>query len=280
MNNKSIKISKSAIVRHIVMIVICIIVLIPLLWIVSTSLKAPEEIGSLPPTLLPKGLDFSSYVEMWDAKPFGLYTLNSVIAGVGSSVLALAISIFAAYGLARYRLKGTQFVLNAFLLSQMFPGASILIPVVKILVKLGLYDTRIGLILIYTAFFIPFTVWLLYGYFCSIPKELEEAAFIDGCSRIRSLFRIVLPLALPGLAATFTFCFLGAWNEYLFALIVNNSQPLRTLSVGLGEFIGRWAVSWSVYSASALVFAVPPLILFILMEKALVKGLTTGAVKG
>jgi ABC-type glycerol-3-phosphate transport system permease component len=199
---------------------------------------------------------------------------------VASAGLALFISCLAAYGMARYRFRGVRIVISIFLLSQMFPGASILIPVTQTMLKVGLYNTLPGLSLVYTAFFIPFSSWMLYGYFRAIPRELDEAAHIDGCSRMGILTRIIIPLTVPGLAATFVFSFLGAWNEFLFALVLTNNDSVRTLPVGVQALIGQYMTDWNLLAASAIIFAIPPLVLFFLFEKALLKGLTAGAVKG
>jgi ABC-type glycerol-3-phosphate transport system permease component len=152
--------------------------------------------------------------------------------------------------------------------------------VTQTVLKLGLYNTLPGLGLTYTAFFIPFSSWMLYGYFRAIPRELDEAAYIDGCSRMGILARIIIPLTVPGLAATTVFSFLGAWNEFLFALVLTNNNAVRTLPVGVQALIGQYMTDWNLLASSAIIFAIPPLVLFFIFEKALLKGLTAGAVKG
>ncbi|MCL6087212.1 MAG: carbohydrate ABC transporter permease [Actinobacteria bacterium] len=265
--------------KHIVLILFVIIAVIPIIWIILTSLKNTAEVVVWPPIFFPKHPSFAAYLKIWDYAPFGTFLKNSVIVSLVAGIFTIICSSMAAYGLARLNLRGTKFILSAFLISQMFPGASIIIPVAQMVVKMGLYNTLTGLILIYTAFLIPFSTWMLYGYFRTIPKELEEAAFIDGCSRRQSLIKVILPLSIPGLGATFIFCFLGAWNEYLFALVFANDYTVRTLPVGLGTLIGQFNTSWERLSAAAIIFSIPPLILFLLLERSLVSGLTAGAMK-
>lgn len=267
-------------ITHVALILIAFLALAPLVWVVSTSIKDITEVATTPPTFLPAHPTLRPYLDLWSKAPYLLYTRNSTLVSVSSAALALTISCLAAYGMARYRFKGVKVVLSIFLLSQMFPGASILIPVTRTVMKLGMYNTLAGLGLVYAAFFVPFSSWMLYGYFRAIPRELDEAAHIDGCSRMGILTRIIIPLTVPGLAATFVFSFLGAWNEFLFALVLTNQNSVRTLPVGVQALIGQYMTDWNLLCSSAIIFAIPPLVLFFLFEKALLRGLTAGAVKG
>ncbi len=270
----------SLLIVHAMLIVIAVVAVGPLLWVVSTSFKVITEVATNPPTFFPAHPTIRPYIDLWSKEPYLLYTFNSTVVSLSSGALALFISCLAAYGMARYRFKGVKLLLAIFLLSQMFPGASILIPVTQTMLKLRLYNTLAGLSLVYTAFFIPFSSWMLYGYFRAIPRELDEAAHIDGCTRMGILRRIIIPLTVPGLAATFVFSFLGAWNEFLFALVLTNDNSVRTLPVGMQALIGQYMTDWNLLAAAAIIFAIPPLVLFFLFEKALLKGLTAGAVKG
>jgi multiple sugar transport system permease protein len=270
----------SRLLIHVVLAVFALVTVVPLFWVASTSFKLPHEVAVNPPTILPHQPTLSAYMDLWEKEPFLLYTRNSLLVAVGSAVLALFISCLAAYGMARYRFKGVRVLLSIFLLSQMFPGASIIIPVTQTILSMRLYNTLPGLGLVYTAFFIPFSSWMLYGYFRAIPRELDEAAFIDGCPRMRILTRIIIPLTVPGLAATFVFSFLGSWNEFLFALVLTNNNSVRTLPVGMAALIGQYMTNWNMLCSSAIIFAIPPTVLFFLFEKALLRGLTAGAVKG
>jgi multiple sugar transport system permease protein len=276
----SVKAPAAEAAKHLLLIGFSIVALFPLWWIVSTSLKGVAEVAVWPPLVFSRNPSLVAFLGLWKFAPFGTFLVNSIFVSLVAAIFTMLFSSLAAYGLARLSLPGTQFILSALLISQMFPGASIIVPITQIVVKLGLFNTRTGLILIYTAFLIPFSTWMLYGYFETIPKELEEAAFMDGCSRTQTLTKILLPLSLPGLGATFIFCFLGAWNEYLFALVFANDYSVRTLPVGLGTLIGQFNTSWNVLSAAAIIFSIPPLVLFIMLERSLITGLTAGAVKG
>ncbi|MGA2973719.1 MAG: carbohydrate ABC transporter permease [Spirochaetia bacterium] len=270
----------NAVVVHVLLVAFVVIALIPLVWVALTSIKPDPEVVAFPPRLLPLHPTVKPYIDLWQKAPFLTYTRNSTVVALGSAFLALLVSSLAAYGMARFRFKGVKVLLSVFLLSQMFPGASILIPVTQTVVRLHIYNTLQGLIFVYTAFFIPFACWMLYGYFRMIPKEIDEAAYIDGCSKMGILFRMIIPLTIPGLAATFVFAFLGGWNEFLFALVMTNSERVRTLPVGMWLLVGQYITYWNMLSSSAILFALPPLVFFFLLEKALVTGLTAGAVKG
>jgi ABC-type glycerol-3-phosphate transport system permease component len=271
--------ANSAVV-HLLLVAFVIIALIPLVWVAMTSIKVDTEVVTYPPRLFPQHPTLSPYIDLWQKAPFIVYTRNSTIVALGAALLALLISSLAAYGMARFRFKGVKVLLSVFLLSQMFPGASILIPVTQTILKLHLYNTLPGLTFIYTAFFIPFSCWMLYGYFRMIPREIDEAAYIDGCSKMGILVRMTIPLTVPGLAATFVFAFLGGWNEFLFAMVTTNSEATRTIPVGMSLLIGQYFTWWNMLSSSAILFALPPLVFFFLLEKALIGGLTAGAVKG
>jgi ABC-type glycerol-3-phosphate transport system permease component len=211
--------------------------------------------------------------------PFSTYTVNSLIVASAATVLTILIGSLAAFAFARFDFAGKRAVLVLFLLSQMLPGAAVVIPLFQVVQDFGLYDTLLGLILLHTAFLLPFVIWLLYGFFSSIPQDVEDAALIDGCSRLGALGKVILPLALPGLGATALFAFLGSWNEFFFALLLTTSDSARTVPVGIGLFVGEFQDVWNQMSAAAVLFSLPPLILFLLAQKTFVKGLAAGAIK-
>jgi ABC-type glycerol-3-phosphate transport system permease component len=211
--------------------------------------------------------------------PFGQYTLNSLVVAVSATFLTLLVGSLAAYAFARFTFRGKRLLLLVLLLSQMLPGASVIVPLFQLLKEVGLYDTLTGLTLIHTAVLLPFVIWLLYGFFSTIPREVEDAALIDGCSRLDTLWRVVLPLALPGLGATALFAFLGSWNEFFFALILTTSDAARTIPVGIGLFVGEFTDVWNQMSAAAILFSIPPLVLFMVMRRTFVKGLVAGAIR-
>jgi ABC-type glycerol-3-phosphate transport system permease component len=170
-------------------------------------------------------------------------------------------------------------LLIVFLLSQMLPGASVIIPLFQLLRELGLYDSLIGLALIHTSVLLPFVIWLLYGFFNTVPREVEDAALIDGCSSLGVLSRVTLPLIIPGIGATALFAFLGSWNEFFFALLLTTSDSARTIPVGIGLFVGEYRDVWNQMSAAAVLFSIPPLVLFVMMRKTFVRGLSAGAIR-
>ena len=262
-----------------ILTVFAISVLIPFLWMFSTSFKPLTEVNKYPPQWFSSKMNFQPYIDMFDFLPFTQYTINSFIIALSATLLTLFIGSLAAFSFARFQFKGKELFLLTFLLSQMLPGASVIIPLFQVIRKAGLYDTHIGLILIHTAVMLPFVIWLLYGFFKTIPKEVEDAALIDGCSRMMALRKVLLPLALPGLGATALFAFLGSWNEFFFALLLTSSDTVRTIPVGIGLFVGEYRDVWNQMSAAAVFFSIPPLLLFLMLQKTFVKGLSAGALK-
>ncbi len=262
-----------------VILILALLVLLPFLWTFSTSLKPLTEVNKYPPQWGSPNITLQPYGEMFLYLPFTTYTLNSLIVALSATFLTLFIGSLAGFAFSRFQFAGKRTFLLIFLLSQMLPGASVIIPLFQLLREVGLYDTHIGLIFVHTAILLPFVIWLLYGFFSAIPREVEDAALIDGCSRLNALWRVILPLALPGLGATALFAFLGSWNEFFFALLLTSSDSTRTIPVGIGLFVGEYRDVWNQMSAAAVLFSLPPLLLFLVMRKTFVKGLTAGAVK-
>lgn len=262
-----------------VMLILALLVLLPFLWTVSTSLKPLNEVNKYPPEWFSPNMSLKPYSDMFFYLPFSTYTLNSLIVASGSTLLTLFVGSLAAFAFSRFHFAQKKMFLLVILLSQMLPGSSVIIPLFQLFQKAGLYDTHLGLILVHTALLLPFVIWLLYGFFLGIPGEVEDAALIDGCSRMQSLRKVILPLALPGIGATALFAFLGSWNEFFFALILTSSDSTKTIPVGIGLFVGEYLDVWNQMSAAAVLFSVPPLILFMLTRKTFVKGLVAGAGK-
>ncbi len=258
---------------------IAFVILIPFLWTLSTSFKPLTEVIKYPPQWLSPQMSLQPYSDMFNFLPFSRYTFNSVVIAISSTLLTLFIGSLAAFAFSRFQFKGKDFFLLVFLLSQMLPGASVIIPLFQLVRKVGLYDTHLGLILTHTSLMLPFVIWLLYGFFKTIPQEVEDAALIDGCSRLETFWKVLIPLALPGLGATAIFAFLGSWNEFFFALLLAESDAARTIPVGIGLFVGEYGEVWNQMCAAAVFFSIPPLILFSLLQKTFVKGLSAGALK-
>jgi ABC-type glycerol-3-phosphate transport system permease component len=270
------------------------LLVLPLIWVISTSLRPIAEVTSTPPVVLPRSLTFSAYADFWNAAGsstvsvlgvsrkvpiFAVYFFNSIFISLCTALIALAFSIGAAYAFARFRFRGATLLLMLVVMSQMLPGSSILIPLFQVIRNLGLLDSLAGMVLIYTGFAIPFCTWLLNGYFRAIPEELEQAALIDGCSRLQFLWRILLPLAAPAVVAVGTFAFLLSWNEFLFAFVFTKSKAL-TIPVGLrSAFLGQYVNKYDQLFAASLIFSLPPIALFVSLQRFFVQGLTAGAVK-
>lgn len=263
----------------VLMLVLASLVLLPFLWTVATSFKPLTEVNKHPPEWFSPNMSFEPYRDMFFYLPFSDYTANSLIVAGAATVLTLLMGSLAGFAFARFKFPGKRPVLLILLLSQMLPGASVIIPLFQLVTAAGLYDTLVGLILVHTAIMLPFVIWLLYGFFSGIPREVEDAALIDGCSRVSALWRVILPLALPGLGATALFAFLGSWNEFFFSLLLTTSDTARTIPVGIGLFVGEYQDVWNQMSAAAVLFSIPPLLLFMLVRKTFVKGLAAGALQ-
>lgn len=260
-------------------VIATIIVVAPLVWIVTTSIRPLSEVISFPPRVIPETITFQAYSEIWDAAPFLGYLANSLLVSVVAATVALVVASLAAYGFVRFRFRGAKILMVLILLSQALPGASILLPVVQVVARYGMIDTRPGLIFVYTAFVTPFSAWLLVGYFRSIPAELQDAGLVDGLSHVGVLFRIVMRLAAPAIFAVWAFAFLVAWNEFFFAFVLT-SRVAVTIPVGMvTELFNQYTTMWHQISAASVVFSLPPLFLLVPLQRHLVSGLTVGSVK-
>ena len=256
--------------------------LFPILWMFTISIRPSKELYITPFRYIPPTPTLENFVNVVTNRttvPAHLEQgfVRTAIVAVCSTVLAVIIASLAGYALARFRFRGREPYGVLMLTTQMMPAVLFLVPLFIIFRGIGLINTLPGLILSYLTFSLPFCIWLLRGYFEGIPAELEEAALIDGCSRLQALIRVVLPLAAPALVATGAFAFINAWNEFLFAFILAGEKPL--LTVQLYSFIGQYGPQYGNLMASALLVATPPVILFLLMQRYLISGLTAGAVK-
>lgn len=262
-------------------LVVCFVFAVPFLWMILTSIKLPSELFTSPVQIFPRaGVYWEAYTRIWTAGQFGRYFLNSVVVSILATGTSVVLSLFAAIGFARYKLIGGHYLLLGVLLSQLFPLVLLVPPFYTVLRELRLLDTHLALVIAYTTFALPFSIWMLTGYLRSIPVELEESAMIDGTTRLGAQLRVTLPLAGPGIAATIIYCFILAWNEFLFATTFISTPELRTLSIGLQSFIGQYSTDWNLLMAGAVVTTVPVIVLFVFLQRYLVAGLTAGAVKG
>jgi len=217
---------------------------------------------------------------MWQAFPVARYLKNSVVLTMGTIIVAISVAALAGYGFARFRFRFQDQLMVVILVAQMFPGVATYIPLFQALQTLGLYNTHPGLIILFVGYVTPFSTWLLYGYFKTIPRELEEAAWIDGCSPIAALLRVVLPLALPGIAAAAVLGMLTAWNEFVFAILFLRDQNLWPITVAIANFSGEYYTAWGSMAAAAIIASIPPIVGFALIQRRLIGGLLAGAVRG
>jgi ABC-type glycerol-3-phosphate transport system permease component len=256
------------------------IILFPIFWMASSSLKPAPELFARNLTMLPVHLTFENYWNVWVGTSFPTYFWNSFKVAAISTALTVLISMYAAYALARIRFPGRNVYGLLLLVTQMFPHILLVIPLFLIIQRLGLFNTHTALVIAYTAFSLPFTIWMLRGFFEAIPEELEEAAAIDGASQLTTFHKVILPLAGPGLAAVTMFGFIRGWNEFLFALVFLQGHELFTLPIGLASFQEEFTFRWDLILAGASIITLPVLFFFLLMQRFIVQGLLGGAVKG
>ena len=279
---------------HIFLIIFTFLSLYPILWVFTIAFSGQQSlaIADVPANatfvermraIIPWPKDFSSsnFVSVMKDQPFARWLLNSAIVAAATTVVGVFLACTAAYAFSRFVFPGRRSGLMSFLVSQMFPGTLMLIPLYIILVKwLGLGSSRIGLVLVYATVSIPFCVWMLKGYFDTIPKELEEAAIMDGASPGTIFVRIILPLAKPAVAVTALFSFMTGWNEFILAATFMDKEVMYTAPVGLRFFVGGFSQQWGYFAAGSIIVSIPVVALFMFLQKYLVSGLTAGAVKG
>ncbi|THD44444.1 MAG: carbohydrate ABC transporter permease [Bradyrhizobium sp.] len=255
--------------------------LFPFLWMIDTSLKPVAEVRSLNPSFWIVHPTLDNFRRVLADDNFPIYFRNSVIVAGGSTIFTLIVSTFCGYALSRFpRQRLTQAVGSALLVSQMIPGVLILAPIYIIMRRLGLLSTFEALILVYCAFAMPLCCFMLKGFFDTIPRELEEAAELDGCSRLGFIYRILIPLSAPGILANGIFCFVTAWNEFLFGYVLINDEARRTLTPGIMVFKGPHLTDWGALMAASVLAVVPVALFFVNLQRFLIDGLTAGAVKG
>ena len=259
--------------------IIGLLFLSPYVEMMITSVKSKSEILSIPTTYLPQHWTWSNYVTIWKQLPLAQYLRTSIVVSLSATILVLLLAIPAAYYVGRNKFKGRTAFLLLVLVTQMFSPTSLVIGIFREVIKFHLVNTWMALILVYAAFNMAFSIWILSSFFASIPIDIEEAAWIDGATRLQALRQVVLPIALPGLVTAFIFTFISAWNEFVIALTIESSPAHQPLTVGLESLIGQYQVQWQYLFTGSLIAIVPVVILFALIEKWLVSGLTAGSVK-
>lgn len=278
---------------HLFVIFMVLITIYPILWVLTIAFSGGQSlaIADVPSDATawdrvravipwPEHLSFDNFRSLFGDQPFARWLLNSVVVAGATTLVGVFLACTAAYAFSRFRFPSRRAGLMAFLVSQMFPGTLMLIPLFIIIQWLNLGSTFTGMVLIYAVTAIPFCVWMMKGYFDTIPKELEESALIDGASQAMIFFRIVLPLAKPAVAVTALFSFMTGWNEFIQAATIMNREEMYTVPVGLRFFVGGFSQQWGYFAAGSIVAAIPVMALFMFLQKYLVSGLTAGAVKG
>ncbi|WP_328911386.1 carbohydrate ABC transporter permease [Streptomyces sp. NBC_00234] len=269
--------------RRIFLSLLTLFVVLPVFVMVSSSLKPLQDVSGKF-QWVPSGLTVRPYFDIWETVPLADYFVNSLVVAGSATVLSVVIAVFAAYAVSRYSFRGKRVFTVTVLSTQMFPGILFLLPLFLIYVNIGnatgiaLFGSRAGLILTYLTFSLPFSIWMLIGYFDSVPRDLDEAAKVDGCGPLGALFRVIVPAAIPGIVAVAVYAFMTAWGEVLFASVMTNDAT-RTLAVGLQGYSTQNDVYWNQIMAASLVVSVPVVAGFLLLQRYLVTGLTAGAVK-
>lgn len=255
------------------------VILFPFYWLLNSSLKTAKELVTVPITYWPRAMAFENYEKVFSVAPFWNYFANSLIISSMTVLITVLICTPAAYAINRYKSKLTIGIALTFLVFSMFPNTAFVIPLYKTLRSMKLLNSNPGMIITYLTFTIPSTLWLLNTYFSTVPRDLEEAALIDGATRLRALFAIVLPLAAPGVASAAILAFVRCWNEFFYAFIMLTNKIRKTIPVGINDYKQEYSLNWELLAAASIVAVVPVVIVIVLFQKKIESGLTAGAVK-
>jgi len=266
-------------VRHVVLLVFVAIALYPALNVLSISLRPDNRLRSTDLAIIPEGWTFNSYIQLFTEQPFLRWLGNSMVVATAVTITGVALAAIGGYAFSRFRFVGRKATMLAILTTQMFPATMLLLPLYILLARLQLINTFLGLMVFYTSTALPFCVWQMKGFYDTIPASLEEAARIDGCSRGAAFWRVILPLAVPGLVITALFSFMAAWSEYIVAAQVMQDEDMFTLPLGLKSFQASMSTQWGLYAAASILVSLPVVVVFLMLSKFLVSGLTLGSVK-
>lgn len=257
------------------------VIAFPLFWMVLTSLKPQSELFLIPPTFLPSEVTFEHYWRLLEETPFLTYMRNSIILAVGTTVVVIVIATLGAHSLVRFSYPGRERLAQLVLFTYLLPSVVLIIPLYFLMIWIGLANTLISLVVAYTTFALPYALWLLRSFMAAIPDDLEAAALVDGASRMEAFFDVILPQALPGIISTALFTSILAWNEYLYALVLVNTDEARPLTTGvMSILITSFNIEWSLLMAASVMMSVPLIIVFVFLQKYLTRGFGAGAVKG
>ncbi|RPH96727.1 ABC transporter permease subunit [candidate division KSB1 bacterium] len=267
-------------ILFIVLLAVTVGTIYPVLTVITVSLRPGDRLLSTSLAIIPDGATFENYIALFRDKPFARWMFNSTLVALAVTIFATALASTAGYAFSRFRFPGHRAGMTLLLVTQMFPATMLLLPLFLMLAKLQLINSYLGLIAVYSATALPFTIWQMKGYYDTIPRELEEAALMDGAGYWRVFYSIILPLAAPALVITALFSFLTAWSEYIVAAQVLLTENLFTLPLGLKQFQSSMTTEWGLYSAGSIIVSIPVIALFLYLSKWLVSGLTLGSVKG
>lgn len=257
------------------------IIAFPLVWMVLTSLKPQNELFRIPPDFLPNTITFEHYRILLTETPFLRYFVNSMMLATTTTVLVVAVGALGAYSLVRFRYRGRETLAGLVLFTYLLPSVVLIIPLYLMMVKIGLSNTLASLVIAYTTFSLPYALWLLRSFMAGIPEDLESAALVDGASRMGAFFDVILPQALPGIISTALFTFILAWNEYLYALVLVNSDQSRPLTTGvMNMLITAFNIDWSLLMAASVMMSIPLIVIFAFLQSYLTRGFGAGGVKG
>lgn len=278
---KNYKGKKNVLISIAAILILCFL-LFPLFWMLSTSLKTEQEIFKTPPTLFPSQINTMSYSAQMENGDFNMFRSfgNSFLISLCAMTISVFLAIPAAYGIARYQFRGKKIALLSFLITQMLPVSVLLTPMFIMFKSMGVYNTPIAAILANATYGIPFSVLILQNYFAAIPKEMEEAAYIDGCNHFTGFLRILIPIAKQGVIVCAIFSFLYSWGDLAYGMTFILDQELRPITAGIFNFMGQYGTTWSYLCAFGIVTIIPVVLIFIFMQKYIVSGMTSGAVKG
>ena len=266
-------------VSYVYLTILAVIAIFPLLWIILSSLKGKGEIAGNPTAFFPQVISFENYQIVFEQMGFGTNVLNSILIAGGTTLLAITISCLGAYGIVRFMPRLGNAITRVLITTYMFPAILLAVPYSIIMGKLGLVNNRIGLIIVYMTFSVPYAVWLLVGFFKTVPLEIEEAARVDGATKIQTFTKVVMPIVAPGVVAVAIYTFINAWNEFLYSLILMNSSSKMTAAVALKSLEGQEVLDWGVMMAASTVVVVPSVIFFMLIQKRIAGGLAQGSIK-
>lgn len=269
----------SATVSYTYLTILSIIAVFPLAWIILSSIKGKGEIASNPTAFFPQEISFENYRIVFEEMGFGNNVINSFMIAGATTLVAITISCLGAYGIVRFMPRFGSVITRVLITTYMFPAILLAVPYSIIMGKLGMVNNRLGLIIVYMTFSVPYAVWLLVGFFKTVPLEIEEAARVDGASKMQTFTKVVMPIVAPGVVAVAIYTFINAWNEFLYSLILMNSSSKMTAAVALKSLEGQEVLDWGVMMAASAVVVVPSVIFFMMIQKKIAGGLAQGSVK-